>query len=94
MTPSQPSRRLRIAYVSYAWLKEFLSLDGAKLVKVVGLPADAKIVGVSTDSRFDCDQISIKVESESFDEVTSGYPVPELTLTWAERWPDEREGRR
>ena len=94
MTPSQPSRRLRIAYVSYAWLKEFLSLDGAKLVKVVGLPADAKIVGVSTESRFDCDQISIKVESESFDEVASGYPVPELTLTWAERWPDEREGRR
>ena len=94
MTPSQPSRRLRIAYVSYAWLRQFLSLDGAKLVKVVGLPADAKIVGVSTESRFDCDQISIKVESASFDEVTSGYPVPELTLTWAERRPDEREGRR
>lgn len=53
-------------------------------IKIEGMPADAKIVGVSDQLRFDRDQLAFKIESESFPEVPVDGSIPELELQCSE----------
>lgn len=54
----------------------FGRLDGGTVLKVEGLPADARVVGVH--HLWDRDCLAIRFASESFAEVYDGDPVPRL----------------
>jgi len=58
----------RIVRVSYALLADVLKL-----------PPDAKVVAVSTHDRFDCDELSIKVESPEFSAIEPGWCIPAVS---------------
>jgi hypothetical protein len=78
------SRRLRILRLSSPLLVALLSLDGSKRIKITGMPADAKIVGMSQDQFFLTDQYALKIESETFEKVPHGVGIPEMVLECSE----------
>jgi hypothetical protein len=72
------SRRVKILNVSPEYLVTLLQQDGTRRVRIEGMPADAKIVNVSDQYKFNCGWISFMVESDTFPEVKDGRAIPEM----------------
>lgn len=71
--------RVKNILVTWEALLSLLSLDGSRRLRFTGLPIDAKIIGVANSAEVH-DTVTIKVESESFDEIAAGMPIPQLWL--------------
>lgn len=90
------SKRLKIVTIPLKRLTGWLSWDGSGAIRIMGLPEDANIVGVS--ECFDEDKIAFKIESAEFPEVEMGRRIPELILEvrtfdvsrWAAEHSDEK----
>lgn len=72
--------RVKLLRVSLDILASLLSLDGKNLVKVAGLPKDAKIVAGSFDSHFQYNEVAFRVTSAEFPEVQVGCCLEEFKL--------------
>ncbi len=72
--------RLKIVRLSNDAFTALLRLDGSKRLRIVGLPPDARVVGVSDAESFYHDRVCIKVSSGEFEEVPEGTAIPELAL--------------
>jgi hypothetical protein len=80
------SRRLIILRVSTEALAALFSLDGSRKIRLEGMPADAKIVGVSGDAGFYSDIIAFKVESQEFPEIEPFAAIPYMELKVREEY--------
>ena len=72
--------RVKLLRVSRELLTHLFSLDGRNLVRIEGMPEDAKIVGISCDAGFKYDEVWFQVTSEEFPELKTGNSFPELRL--------------
>lgn len=72
------SRRVMILNVSATVLVGLFSLNGKQLVRILGMPFDARILNVSY--RFDRGEVSFLIESNTFDEVPDGSAVSTIDL--------------
>ena len=72
--------RVKILRINPEWLANLLRLDGKWLVKIDGLPPDARIIGISDHQHFDRDIICLKVESQEFPDVRAGNTFEWMNL--------------
>lgn len=61
-----------------AWRELIRAMDGKTLLKITGIPDDAKLVAVAPE--WDYDGITLRFASDSFDEVEPGWPIPRRKL--------------
>lgn len=74
-----PSRRVKILRVEMSlFLLMLQGMDGERRIKCVGIPADAKTVGIFTDRAFNT--VEIAIESNEFPETPVGLDPPFLRL--------------
>lgn len=78
------SRRIKILHVTNDILVAFFQLDGTKRLKVTGMPADARIVGVDQHRYWDEDRTSFTVRSAEFPEVPENEAIPDLNVELCE----------
>ena len=76
----RPARRVRILRVSGCLLADLLRLDGRQLVRIKGLPPDARLVNVSDHFSFGSGAFAFHVESEAFSAVEPDSHIPEIEL--------------
>ena len=88
-----PRHRVRLLRCTNELLAHMFSLDWSKLIKIEGLPADARIVGVSDQLFFNSNEVAFKVESEEFAFVESGNAIPELHLNCSVSTPEYNWGK-
>lgn len=71
-------RNLALLKVSYDALITLLSLSGSRLVKITGLPGDARILRVDPDDGGD--SLTLVLEHHTFPQVEDGDMIGEIFL--------------
>ncbi len=85
LATSPPSRsgprRLKILRVDRALFMALFQQDGTKQLVFEGMPADAKLDAISDHACFDSDQVALRIESDTFEEVEPCGRIPEFKVT-------------
>ncbi len=72
-------QRIKILRVSYDLLAGLFRQDATKQLVFEGMPADARVTAVA--DLFSEGAIALRVESDTFDEIGEGNPIPMLEVT-------------
>lgn len=80
-TSGKPGRRLKLLRIDSNLLVALLSNDGSKLMRIDGMPADTRIVGMSPYLYFDQDCWAFQVESAEFPIRQEGCHIETMELT-------------
>lgn len=85
---SDSRNRLKILRISGDLLIQFFLLDGKRLLKAEGMPADAKIVAMSSGAGFEKNELWLRIHSETFPEVMEGHTHSEIVVTYTAETPE------
>ncbi|HYW90326.1 MAG TPA: hypothetical protein VFB50_21320 [Chloroflexota bacterium] len=66
------------------FLRILQGMDGDRLVRCEGIPADARSVGIIVDEAWNT--VVVYVESTEFEPVAEGMPVPHLDVRFTEHF--------
>ena len=87
------SRRVKILNISRELFLDLFRRDDGRQLYFEGMPADASLIGISDQVRFDRGDVSLMIQSETFPEVAPMSIFPELVITVREKKPDAPKTR-
>jgi hypothetical protein len=89
-TSSRRRRVKRLALEVDRLLDLLRAIDGVRRIRAEGIPDDARAVGVVVDRAWNT--VDLYLESDEFDEVPDGEPVPAVEVIFTEfTEPSEQE---